>query len=57
MKKIVINKSYGRFCLSHQAFLRLREMGQQEALTEEDLCAYWPEAVRRTSRASIDAES
>jgi len=45
MKKIVINKSYGRFCLSHQAFLRLREMGQQEALTEEDLCAYWPEAA------------
>jgi|SRR5678809_709284 len=45
MKKNVINKSYGRFCLSHQAFLRLREMGQQEALTEEDLCAYWPEAA------------
>ena len=45
MKKIVINKSYGSFCVSHQAFLRLRELGQQDALTEMDLGAYWPKAA------------
>ena len=45
MKKIVINRSYGSFCVSHQAFLRLRELGQQDALTEMDLGAYWPEAA------------
>ena len=45
MKKIVINKSYGKFSVSHQAFLRLRELGQQDALKETDLGAYWPEAA------------
>ncbi|MDZ4853733.1 MAG: hypothetical protein SGJ26_02540 [Nitrospirota bacterium] len=45
MKKIVINKSYDKFCVSHQAFTRLRELGQQDALTETDLGAYWPEAA------------
>ncbi len=45
MKKIVINKSYGEFCVSHKAFRRLRELGQQDALTEVDLGAYWPEAA------------
>ncbi len=45
MKKIVINKSYGNFSVSHQAFLRLRELGQQDALKETDLGAYWPEAA------------
>ena len=34
MKKIVINTSYDKFSVSHQAFLRLRELGQQEALKE-----------------------
>lgn len=42
MRKIVINTSHGDFCLSHAAFLRLRELGQREALQEEDLGAYWP---------------
>jgi len=42
MRKLVINKSYGAFCLSHMAFLRLRELGQREALQEPDLGAYWP---------------
>lgn len=42
MRKIVINKSYGEFCLSHRAFLRLRELGQREALQEPDLGQYWP---------------
>jgi hypothetical protein len=37
MRKIVINKSYEQFCVSHKAFLRLRELGQQEALQEADL--------------------
>jgi hypothetical protein len=41
-KKIVINKSYGDFCVSHKAFLRLRELGQQEAVQEVDLGQYWP---------------
>src|SRR5438093_10299551 len=45
MKKIVINKSYDKFCVSHEAFLRLRELGQQDALKETDLGAYWPAAA------------
>ena len=45
MKKIVINRSYGSFCGSHQAFLPLRELGQERALTEIDHGAYWPEAA------------
>ncbi len=50
MRKIVINKSYGSksnegFCLSHQAFLRLRDLGQREALQEPDLGAYWPKGA------------
>ena len=44
MRKIVINKSYEQFCISHKAFLRLRELGQREALQEIDLGAYWPAA-------------
>jgi hypothetical protein len=46
MKKIVINTCHGGFCLSHSAFLRLRELGQREALEEQDLAAYWPSASR-----------
>ena len=46
VKKIVINTSYGEFCLSHAAFLNLREMGQREALQEEDLGAHWPAGSR-----------
>jgi hypothetical protein len=45
MKKIVINTSYERFCLSHKAFLRLRELGQQDALKEPNQGVYWPEAA------------
>ena len=44
MKKIVINTSYERFCVSHKAFLRLRELGQKEALQEPNPGVYWPEA-------------
>lgn len=44
MKSIVINTSYGEFCVSHKAFLRLRELGQPEALKEEDPATYWPKA-------------
>lgn len=36
MKKIVINTCYGGFSVSHTAFLRLRELGQQDALQEQD---------------------
>lgn len=42
MQKIVINTSFGKFCLSHEAFLRLRTLGQQDALEEIDQAAYWP---------------
>ena len=45
-QKIVINTSYGEFCLSHAAFLRLRELGQKDALQEEDVAAYWPAGSR-----------
>lgn len=45
MTRIVINRSYGEFCLSHQALIRLRELGQREALQEEDTGAYWPQAA------------
>jgi hypothetical protein len=40
-RKIVINRSFGEFCLSHRAFLRLRELGQREALQEPDR-GTWP---------------
>ena len=46
MRKIVINRSYEPFCLSHKALLRLRELGQEQALQETDLGAYWPQAAR-----------
>ena len=46
MRKIVINTSRGDqnggFCLSHRAWLRLRDMGQCEALQEVDVAEYWP---------------
>ena len=45
MKKIVINKSYEQFFVSHKAFIRLRELGQVEALQETDRGAYWPLAA------------
>ena len=45
-RKIVINTSYGGFCLSHSAFLQLRELGQRDALREEDLGAHWPSGSR-----------
>ena len=44
MKKIVINTCHGKFCLSHKAFLRLRELQQREALEERDVAAHWPNA-------------
>ena len=46
MRKIVINKSYEPFCVSHKALLRLWELGQEHALQETDLGAYWPKPVR-----------
>lgn len=45
MRKIVINKSVEEFCVSHKAFVRLRELGQREALQESDRGAYWPDAA------------
>ena len=34
MKRIVINRSYDEFCISHKALIRLRELGQPQALAE-----------------------
>jgi hypothetical protein len=45
MEKIIINKSYDDFSVSHEAFVRLRELGQQDALQEPDRGAYWAEAA------------
>ena len=45
MKSIVINEGYGPFCVSHKAFLRLRDLGQADALNEVDKGAYWPKAA------------
>ena len=42
LKKIVINTCHGVFGLSHKAFLRLRELGQKDALLEHDTASYWP---------------
>lgn len=36
MKRIMINRSYDEFCISHRALVRLRELGQQEALEDVD---------------------
>jgi hypothetical protein len=33
--------------VSHKALLRLRELGQQPALQETDLGAYWPNRLRK----------
>lgn len=45
MKRIVINRSYGEFCISHKALVRLRELRQREALDEKDPGIYWPVAA------------
>jgi hypothetical protein len=45
MKRIVINRSYGEFCISHRALVRLRELRQREALDEKDPGIYWPVAA------------
>lgn len=39
--KVVINKCFGGFSLSHEAFLRLRELGHPDALAEPDYGEYW----------------
>lgn len=39
--KIVINGCFGGFGLSHRAFLKLREMGNERALKEPDYGEYW----------------
>lgn len=44
MRKVAINTCCGAFSLSHKAFLRLRELGQREALDEPDTGKYWPTA-------------
>ncbi|WP_447978324.1 hypothetical protein [Candidatus Nitrospira bockiana] len=43
-RKVVINACCGKFSLSHEAFVRLRERGQPDALIEPDTGRYWPAA-------------
>ncbi|MET0515215.1 MAG: hypothetical protein ABW047_07815 [Nitrospiraceae bacterium] len=45
MKSIIINVGYGPFCISHKAFLRLRDLGQPDALNEVNQGEYWPKAA------------
>lgn len=40
-RKVVINATHGGFGLSRAAFLRLRELGQAEALAEADIGEPW----------------
>lgn len=42
-QKIVINECFGGFGLSHEAFLRLRELGCRAALQEPDIGELWPD--------------
>ncbi len=44
-EKIVINRSHDKFSVSHEAFLRFRELGQPDALKKSDPGAYWPEVA------------
>jgi len=46
MRKIVINTGYDKFSVSYQAFMRLRALGQQEALRESNRGEYWPISAR-----------
>ena len=34
--RVVVNRCYGGFSLSHEAYLRLRELGNKVALGEEE---------------------
>lgn len=45
MRKVVINTGYDEFSVSYQAFVRLRALGQQEALRETNRGEYWPIAA------------
>ncbi len=48
LHEIVINRCYGYFGLSRQAFLRLRELGNTVALAEPDYGEPWPDDPRST---------
>lgn len=50
-QRVVINKCYGGFGLSRQAFLRLRELGNKCALAETDIGEFWPGTKRKRSKA------
>jgi len=41
MQEVVINRCYGGFSVSRKAFLRLRELGQKDALEEPDWGEPW----------------
>jgi len=41
MQEIVINRCYGGFSVSRKGFLRLRELGQKDALEEADWDEPW----------------
>lgn len=41
IQEVVINADHGGFSLSRKAFLRLRELGNKQALAEPDIGEYW----------------
>ena len=47
IQKVVINRCYGGFGLSRDAFLRLRELGCEAALKEPDVGEFWPDSKNK----------
>lgn len=41
--KVVINAQHGGFSVSRKAFLRMRELGEEAALSEPDYGERWPD--------------
>lgn len=56
--RVVINRRYGRFGLSREAFLRLRELGHAGALDETDIGEKWKgsDDVRTDAHGSFQYE-
>lgn len=49
--KVVISTCYGGFGVSHEAFLRLRELGHADALAEPDFGEYWSDGSGPRNRS------
>ncbi len=56
MKRVMICDAHGGFGLSREAFLRLRELGQRDALDEPDIGEPWGEGQPvRESYGGLDS--